>query len=147
MNVVDDYTKESIVIEVDTSIPGERVVRVLNRVAEQRPLPKMIRVDHGPEFTSLAMDAWAHAKGVKLAFIQPGKPTQNAYIESFNGRFRDECLNDHWFTSLNEARVLIEAWRQDYNLNRPHSSLGNSTPLEFAAQHQFINPDSTHLRC
>ena len=143
LNVVDDCTKESIVIEVDTSISGERVARVLDRIAGQRPLPRMIRVDHGPEFTSLALDAWAHARGVKLAFIQPGKPTQNAYIESFNGRFRDECLNDHWFSTLHEARVLIEAWRKDYNSIRPHSSLGNITPAEFAAQHRFANQDST----
>jgi putative transposase len=143
LNVVDDCTREIIVIEVDTSISGERVVRVLNRIAEHRPLPRMIRVDHGPEFTSLALDAWAHAHGVKLAFIQPGKPTQNAYIESFNGRFRDECLNDHWFLTLHEARVLIEAWRKDYNSVRPHSSLGNITPAEFAAQRQFATQDST----
>jgi putative transposase len=143
LNVVDDCTKESIVIEVDTSISGERVTRVLDRIAGHRPLPRMIRVDHGPEFTSLALDAWAHARGVKLAFIQPGKPTQNAYIESFNGRFRDECLNDHWFLTLYEARVLIEAWRKDYNSTRPHSSLGNITPAEFAAHHQFTTPDST----
>jgi putative transposase len=143
LNVVDDCTKESIVIEVDTSISGERVARVLDRIAGLRPLPRMIRVDHGPEFTSLALDAWAHARGVKLAFIQPGKPTQNAYIESFNGRFRDECLNDHWFSTLHEARVLIEAWRKDYNSIRPHSSLGNNTPAEFAAKHPFANQDST----
>jgi putative transposase len=90
----------------------ERATRVLDRIAEHRSLPQMIRVDHGPEFTSLALDAWAHARGVKLAFIQPGKPTQNAYIESFNGRFQDECLNDHRFLTLREARVLIEAWRK-----------------------------------
>ena len=143
LNVVDDCTRESIVIEVDTSLSGERVTLVLERIAGQRPLPRMIRVDHGPEFTSLALDKWAHARGVKLAFIQPGKPTQNAYIESFNGRFRDECLNDHWFLTLHEARVLIETWRKDYNSTRPHSSLGNFTPAEFAAQHQFITPDST----
>jgi putative transposase len=143
LNVVDDCTKESIVIEVDTSISGERVARVLDRISRHRPLPRMIRVDHGPEFTSLALDAWAHARGVKLAFIQPGKPTQNAYIESFNGRFRDECLNDHWFLTLHEARVLIEAWRKDYNSARPHSSIGYIAPLEFAAKHQFVNQDST----
>lgn len=146
LNVVDDFTKESIVIEVDTSISGERVTRVLDGIAEFRPLPRMIRVDNGPEFTSLALDAWAHARGVRLAFIQPGKPTQNAYIESFNGRFRDECLNDHWFLTLHEARVLIEAWRKDYNSTRPHSSLGNITPAEFAAQHQFTTKDSTAPR-
>lgn len=143
LNIVDDFTKESIAIEVDTSISGVRVARVLDRIAEIRPLPKMIRVDHGPEFTSLALDAWAHAKGVRLAFTQPSKPTQNAYIESFNGRFRDECLNDQWFSTLYEARVLIEAWRQDYNSHRPHSSLGYVPPAEFAAQHQFATMDST----
>lgn len=145
LNVVDDFTKESIAIEVDTSISGLRVTRVLDRIAEHRPLPRMIRVDHGPEFTSLALDAWAHKSGVKLAFIQPGKPTQNAYVESFNGRFRDECLNDQWFSTLYEARILIEAWRQDYNSNRPHSSIGYVPPAEFAAKHQFATSDSTSM--
>lgn len=147
LNVVDDFTKETVIIEVDTSISGMRVARVLDRVAEIRPLSKMIRVDHGPEFTSLALDAWAHARGVKLAFTQPGKPTQNAYIESFNGRFRDECLNDQWFSTLYEARILIEAWRQDYNLARPHSSLDYLPPAEFAALHQFATKDSTAACC
>ena len=143
LNVVDDFTKESIAIEVDTTISGLRVARVLDRIAEHRPLPRMIRVDHGPEFTSLALDAWAHKRGVKLAFIQPGKPTQNAYVESFNGRFRDECLNDQWFSTLYEAKFLIELWRQDYNSNRPHSSIGYIPPAEFAAKHQFTTSDST----
>jgi putative transposase len=144
LNVVDDFTKESLAIEVDTSISGLRVARVLDRIAKHRPLPTRIRVDHGPEFTSRILDAWAHAHahGIKLAFTQPGKPTQNAYIESFNGRFRDECLNDHWFLSLHEARTLIEGWRQDYNLTRPHTSLGYSTPTEFAANYQFKPSDS-----
>jgi putative transposase len=102
--VVDDCTRESILIEADTSISGARVARVLDNIAEHPPLPQLIRVDHGPEFTSLALDAWAHARGVKLIFIQPGKPTQNAYIESFNGPFRDECLNDHWFLTLRAKR-------------------------------------------
>jgi len=147
LNVVDDFTKESIVIEVDTSISGLRVARVLDRLATCRPLPKTIRVDHGPEFTSLALDAWAHARGVRLAFTQPGKPTQNAYVESFNGRFRDECLNDQWFSTLYEAKFLIEAWRRDYNSSRPHSSLGYVTPDEFAAKHQLITSDSTAPCC
>lgn len=138
LNIVDDFTKESVAIEVDTSISGLRVGRVLDKVALARPLPTMIRVDHGPEFTSLALDAWAAEHGVKLAFTQPGKPTQNAYIESFNGRFRDECLNDHWFSTLHEARYRIEAWRQDYNLMRPHSALNYATPAEFAAQQGLL---------
>lgn len=143
LNVVDDFTRESLAIEVDTSISGLRVARVLNRIAEYRPLPRMIRVDNGPEFTSLALDAWSHAKGIRLIFIQPGKPTQNAYVESFNGRFRDECLNDQWFSTLREAKILIEAWRKDYNLYRPHSSLGYVTPKEFAAKYQLLTADST----
>ncbi|MET3432760.1 putative transposase [Herbaspirillum seropedicae] len=137
LNIVDDFTKESVAIEVDTSISGLRVGRVLDKVAQERPLPTMIRVDHGPEFTSLALDAWAAERGVKLAFTQPGKPTQNAYIESFNGRFRDECLNDHWFSTLHEARYRIEAWRRDYNSMRPHSALNYATPAEFAAQQGY----------
>jgi hypothetical protein len=122
--------RESILIEPDTSISGERVARVLDRIAEYRPLPKMIRVDHGPELTSLALDAWAYARGVKLAFIQPGKPTQSAFIESFNGRVRDERLNDHWFLTLQRSTCPVEAWRKDYSSARPHSSLGNITPAE-----------------
>ncbi|MCX8565881.1 MAG: putative transposase [Glomeribacter sp. 1016415] len=145
LNVVDDFTKESLAIEVDTSISGLRVTRVLDRIAQHRALPKMIRVDHGPEFTSRMLDAWAHKRGVNLVFTQPGKPTQNAYIESFNGRFRDECLNDHWFLSLHEARTLIEGWRQDYNSARPHSALAYNTPTEFAAIYQFKPSDSTQI--
>lgn len=143
LNIVDDYTKETLAIEVDTSLSGLRVARVLDRIALHRPLPRRLRVDHGPEFTGLAMDAWAYQRGVTLAFTQPGKPTQNAYIESFNGKFRDECLNDNWFTSLREARVLIETWRQDYNQTRPHSSLNNLTPCEFAARHTNLATNST----
>jgi putative transposase len=126
LKVVDDCIRESIVMEVNTSISGERVARVLDRIAEYRSLPKMIRVDHEPEFTGLALNAWAYARGVKPAFIQPGKPTQDAYIESFNWRFRDECLNDHWFLTIYEARVLIEAWRQGYISARSHSFLAIS---------------------
>lgn len=143
LTIVDDYTKETLAIEVDTSLSGLRVARVLDRIALHRPLPRRLRVDHGPEFTGLVMDAWADQRGVKLAFTQPGKPTQNAYVESFNGKFRDECLNDNWFTSLHEARMLIELWRQDYNQVRPHSSLDNLTPCEFAARHVYLATHST----
>lgn len=145
LTIVDDYTKETLAIEVDTSLSGLRVARVLDRIALHRPLPRRLRVDHGPEFTGLVMDAWAAQRGVKLAFTQPGKPTQNAYVESFNGKFRDECLNDNWFTSLREARILIELWRQDYNQVRPHSSLENLTPCEFAARHVYLATHSTAI--
>lgn len=131
LNIVDDFTRESLAIEVDVSLPGQRVTRVLDHLAETRGLPKSITVDNGPEFTGRAMDAWAYQRGVTLAFITPGKPTQNAYAESFNGKFRDECLNQHWFINLKDARKKIENWRQDYNHVRPHSSLGNRPPVEF----------------
>ncbi len=145
LNIADDFTKESLAIEVDTSLSGLRVTRVLDRIAQHRPLPNMIRVDHGPEFTSQILDSCAHSRGVKLVFTQSGKPTQNAYIESFNGRFRDECLNDHWLLNLHEARMLIEHWRQDYNSIRPHSAIGYATPATFAANYQFKHTDSTRL--
>ena len=131
LNIVDDYSRECLATEVDTSIPGARVVRVLERLRESRGLPEVMVMDNGPEFAGKALDAWAYQRGVNLHFIEPGKPVQNAFIESFNGRFRDECLNEHWFISLEDARKNIEAWRQDYNQVRPHSSLGNQTPQEF----------------
>ena len=134
LTVVDDFSKECPVLEVDHSLTGQRVSRVLERVALTRGLPDVITVDNGPEFISKVLDAWAFSNGVKLHFIQPGKPTQNAYIESFNGKFRDECLNEHVFVSLHDAQKKIEAWRQDYNKNRPHRSLKQLTPEEFAAK-------------
>lgn len=133
LNIVDDFNRECLAAEVDTSITGARVVRVLERLREFRGLPPILVMDNGPEFTSQALDAWAYQQGVRLHFIEPGKPVQNAYIESFNGRMRDECLNEHWFVSLREARETIESWRRDYNEVRPHSSLGNRTPQEFVA--------------
>ena len=126
------HTREALVIEVDTSLPGLRVVRVLERLRERRGTPAAIQVDNGTEFTSRVVDQWADQQGVALYFIERGKPTQNALIESFNGKFRDECLNQNWFTDLADARRLIEAWRVDYNTVRPHSSLGYRTPVEFA---------------
>jgi putative transposase len=129
--VVDDFTRECLSIEVDTSLSGRRVTRVLNWLKETRGLPERIVSDNGPEFTGLALDAWSYRNGVKLQFIEPGKPVQNAYVESFIGKLRDECLNEHWFSGLEDARGTIETWRQDYNENRPHSSLGNMTPEEF----------------
>lgn len=133
-NLVDDGSRECLAIEVDHGLSGQRVVRVLDRVAATRPLPKQIVVDNGPEFTSRALDAWAYARGVQLHFIRPGKPVDNAFVESFNGKFRDECLNSHWFFDLDDARTKIEAWRIDYNEVRPHSALGNRTPTEYATQ-------------
>jgi len=132
LNLMDGYTREALAIEVDTSLPGLRVVRVLERLRERRGAPAAIQVDNGTEFTSRVVDQWAYQQGVALHFIERGKPTQNAFIESFNGKFRDECLNQNWFTDLTDARRLIEAWRVDYNTVRPHSSLGYQTPVEFA---------------
>jgi putative transposase len=134
LNIVDDYSRECVAAEVDTSIPGGRVVRVLDRLRELRGLPQVLVTDNGPEFAGRALDVWAYQRGVKLHFIEPGKPVQNAFVESFNGKMRDECLNEHWFGTLAEARQTIEAWRRDYNEVRPHSSLGNQTPQEFTAR-------------
>ena len=129
--ILDDFSRECLAIEVDTSIGGIRVVSTLERLAELRGLPEVITVDNGPEFSGRALDEWAYRKGVKLNFIRPGKPVENAYIESFNGKLRDECLNQNWFISLKDAREVIEAWRIDYNEFRPHSSLGDLSPVEY----------------
>jgi putative transposase len=142
LTIVDDCTRECLAIEVDTSITGTRVTAVLERLADTRGRPQSITVDHGPEFEGRVLDAWAYVRGVQLAFIRPGRPVENAYIESFNGRFRDECLNEHWFTTLTHARALIEVWRIEYNTERPHSSLGNRTPLEYAQAHRTGAPET-----
>lgn len=134
LNIIDDFTRECLAIEVDTSLPGSRVVEVLERLAFFRGKPLSIVIDNGPEFTGCALDTWAHQNNVKLDFIRPGKPVENAFIESFNGKFRDECLDDEWFISLKEAKEKIEIWRKEYNSMRPHSSLGGLTPEEFAAK-------------
>jgi putative transposase len=132
LTVVDTFTRESLAIEVDTSISGERVARVLDRVIGERGAqPDEIVMDNGPELTSRALDQWAYERGVRLRFIAPGKPVQNCFIESFNGRLRDECLNQHWFWSLADARQIVEEWRLDYNRARPHSALGGLTPEEY----------------
>ncbi|MFP3801312.1 IS3 family transposase [Paraburkholderia sp. SIMBA_027] len=136
LNVVDDYTRECLAIEVDTSLPGQRVKQVLERLREMRGLPRSITVDNGPEFAGKVLDAWAYEAGVTLSFIRLGRPVENAYIESFNGRFRDECLNEHWFVSMRHARRLIEDWRIEYNTERPHSSLGYLAPVQFAQAHE-----------
>lgn len=134
LTVVDDGTRECPAIEVDTSLGGWRVRRVLDRIASERGVPEAIVLDNGPEFRGRALAAWSEERGVRLEFIQPGKPAQNAFAESFNGRLRDECLNANWFTSLSDARRKIEDWRQDYNQQRPHSSLNYLPPAEFARQ-------------
>ena len=137
LTIVDAFTRECPALEVDTSIGGKRVVRVLDRLAFLRGLPEAITIDNGPEFAGNALDEWAYRNNVKLDFIRPGKPIENAYIESFNGKLRDECLNDNWFLSLEDARKMIEAWRMDYNRQRPHSSLDNMTPCEFRENYDF----------
>lgn len=136
-NIVDDFMRENIVIHPDRSIKSEKIVSIFNKLKVTRGLPRMIVCDNGPEFISQNLDIWAYQNKVELKFIQPGKPVQNAYIESFNGKFRDECLNQHWFLNLEEARFEIEKWRKDYNENRPHSSLRMRTPNEFAKEFQM----------
>jgi len=132
LNVLDVCTREALGIEVDTSLSGVRVSRVLERIIDERgQAPRTIIMDNGPELRSKALDQWAYARGVGLHFIEPGKPQQNGFVESFNDKFRDECLNEHWFLSLYDARQKIETWRVEYNRERPHSSLGNQTPEEF----------------
>ena len=134
LNIVDDYTRECLWSEVDTSLSGHRVCRILNNLIDMRGKPKSILTDNGPEFTGLALDQWAYNHKVELRFIQPGKPSQNAYVESFNGSMRDECLNEHYFLNINHARDLIEQWRIDYNEVRPLSSLNQDTPAQFASR-------------
>ncbi len=132
LNVLDTVTRECLAIEVDTSLPGQRVVRVLEQLVARYGAPKQITLDNGPEFTGHALDAWAYAQQVTLDFIDPGKPSQNGHLESFNGKFRDECLNLHWFLGLAQARQIIDAWREDYNTQRPHSALHQQPPALFA---------------
>ncbi len=133
LTLVDNFSRISPAIEVDYSLTGKRVVEVLERLKMTCGLPKVIKVDNGSEFISKAMDEWAYRNGVKLEFSRPGKPTDNAFIESFNGRLRQECLQQNWFISLDDARQIVEDWREDYNQLRPHSSLKQQTPGEFMA--------------
>ncbi len=136
LTVVDDFTHECLAIEVDFGIRARRVTQVLERVIESRGPVASIRSDNGSEFAGNVMDEWAHAKSIKLDFIRPGKPNDNAYVESFNGKLRDECLNENRFLTLIEAQTIIEAWRKDFNEERPHKAHGKLTPSEFAAQHR-----------
>ena len=141
LTVVDEFSREALAVHVAHSIPATGVIEVLEQLREERGLPGVIITDNGSEFTSRAFDAWAYARGVKIDYIQPGKPMQNGFIESFNGTLRDECLNLHWFLSLRDAREKIESWREDYNRVRPHSSLGNLTPAEYVGEHAVDEND------
>lgn len=132
LTIVDDFSRESLKMVVDTSLNGVRVRDELTELLETRGMPERILSDNGTEFTSTAILKWCHERGVRWDYIQPGKPQQNGYIESFNGKLRDECLNENWFTGLKEAKRLVEEWREEYNERRPHSSLGGRTPKEAA---------------
>jgi putative transposase len=136
LTVADDFSHECVEIAVDYGISGQYVTRLLDQAALFRGYPQVVRTDNGPEFTSRAFLSWAQAHGIRHILIQPGRPMQNGYIESFNGKFRDEHLNEHWFQTLNQARVEAASWRQDYNEIRPHSSLGRIPPAHFAQQHR-----------
>lgn len=133
LNVIDDFNREVLSIDIDKSIPSARVVRALNCLCEERGVPKVIRVDNGPEFISNKLSEWCRSNSVELRFIQPGKPTQNAFIERLNGSLRKEVLNAYAFTDLDQAKQIIQQWMHDYNNYRPHQSLGNKTPIEYAA--------------
>ncbi len=133
LTIVDTVSRVSPAIEVGVSLTGERVVAVLERLKGTMGRPERIAIDNGPEFISKALDAWAYRNGVQLEFSRPGKPTDNAFVESFNGRFRDECLNQHWFASLEEVRKTVEGWRIEYNTERPHRALGQQTPAAWEA--------------
>ena len=136
LTVVDDYSRLSPGLEVASSLTGQRVTRFLDQVSLSHGYPERIRVDNGPEFLSKDFTSWALKKGIRIEYIRPGKPSDNCYIESFNGKFRDECLNENWFLSIKEAKEIIEGWRIEYNEIRPHSSLGNCTPIEFYREHR-----------
>jgi len=134
LNIIDDYNRESLAIEIDTSLPSLRVIRTLQRLIELKTKPQMIRVDNGPEFISDRLQQWCDEHKISLQFIQPGKPMQNAFIERNNGSLRKELLDAYLFYSLTEVRTMAEEWRQDYNCSRPHQSLGFVPPIE------YINP-------
>jgi len=134
LTVVDDATHEAVAVVAERAIGGEMLTQIMDKICQERGYPQIIRTDNGKEFCGRAMLSWCHAHGVKLRLIEPGKPNQNAYIESFNGRFRDECLNENWFLNLHHARVLIETWRKEYNEERPKKALGGLTPAAYARQ-------------
>ena len=147
LTVADDFSHECVNIAVDYGISGEYVTRILDRAAVFRGYPQAVRTDNGPEFTSRAFMAWANSHGIRHILIEPGRPMQNGYIESFNGKFRDECLNEQWFETMHQARTAIGIWRQDYNEVRPHSSLGRIPPARFAEMHRQHAGDTTRPAC
>lgn len=142
LTVADDFSHECVDLSVDYGISGQYVTRLLDRAAVFRGYPAAVRTDNGPEFTSRAFIGWAQSHGVRHILIEPGRPMQNGYIESFNGKFRDECLNEHWFQTLKQARNTITEWRRDYNEVRPHSSIGRIPPASFAEQHRRLAADA-----
>ena len=141
LTIVDVFTKESLAIEVGQRLRGEHVVEALNRLAAQRRTPKYLFVDNGSEFSGRLLDLWAYHHGTRIDFSRPGKPTDNCHVETFNGSFRDECLSLHWFETLEDAKASIENWRREYNVSRPHSTLKESTPAEFARQAGIPGPE------
>jgi putative transposase len=146
LTLVDNFSRESLAIRVGQRLTGDQVVEVLEQVAQTRGVPESIQVDNGPEFVSKSLDWWAYFNGVKLDFSRPGKPTDNALIESFNGRVRQECLNQHWFLSLADAQRILDDWRKDYNEQRPHSALKNATPAQFAAHDRLSSGSAKGVR-
>ncbi len=142
LTLVDNMSRESPAIAVDFSLPSTRVVSVLDRLAQTRGLPKVIYVDNGPEFVAKVLDEWAHRHGVRLAFSRPGTPTDNPYIKAFNGRLREECLDQHWFASLEDARATIESWRVEYNTLRPHTALQYQAPAVYMANWLQTQPQA-----
>jgi len=146
LNIIDEYTHECLAIEVDLNIGGSVVARTLERLINRRGKPERILCDNGPEFTSKALDQWCYLNEITLCFITPGKPIENCFIESFNGRFRDECLNLNWFRSLRDAREMVERWRLEYNEIRPHSALDDMTPIEFFQQYDEGEEKAEFLR-
>jgi putative transposase len=134
LTIVDVFTRESLAVEVGRALKGTDVVEVLNQIRFERGAPKMLFCDNGSEFTSQILDLWAYQNGVRIDFSRPGKPTDNAYIETFNGTLRAECLDTHWFGTMAEAKEIIEAWRKEYNESRPHRAHGERTPNEFAKE-------------
>jgi putative transposase len=141
LTVIDSFTRECLALKIARSLPARAVTEVLDSVIAKRGAPRTIQVDNGSEFTSNHFDAWAYLRGIDVDFIRPGKPVDNAHIESFNGRLRDECLNSRWFEGIDDARQALQAWRRDYNEVRPHSSLGDLPPAVFAAQIQGVAPE------